>query len=232
MEEKFTSRVLPGAYSLEIPNKGWNADLFYFDKEEKALKQARFTKLFITLQNRCNAKLYTLCFETAEQDGTIESREIAERAMDYIMIHFFGSEEDYKNTHPLTDDHRYIEISEWLPILLPFKAKMERYTGYNGFSAFRYKWEDNKVAKAYFDMPTEYVYTTERGLTPLQPFVCPPDTYSTEKECRDAVKINVYRFGDKLQKAEPKVTHIIAVDGMVTEVDDNTCDRIKNILNQ
>ena len=230
MKEKFTSRVLPFAYSLEVPNKGWKADLFYFDKEENALKQAQFTKLYITLKSRCNSKVCTLYFETAEKDGTIESREIADRTMSGIMKNFFGSEEDYKNTEPLTTDNKVLDISEWFPVLIPFAAKIVKDTTYRFVSAFRYKWEDNKVVRAYFDVPTEYVYTAESGLTPLQPFVCPPDTYPTEEECRDSVKINVCRFGEKLQKAEPKTAHIIAVDGVIAAVDDDTCSKVKNIL--
>ena len=230
MEEKLTSRVLPFTFSLKIPNKGWKADLFYFDKEEKTLKQALFKKLYITLQTRCNGKIYTLLFKTAEKDGTTETREIADRAIDGIMKNFFGSEEDYKNTHPLTDDHRYLQISDWLPVLLPFKAKMERYTGFSTFSAFRYKWEDNKIVKAYFDVPTEYVYTAELGLTPLQPFVCPSDTYPTEDECRNNVKVNVYRFGEKPKKEEPKTFYIIAMNGMAKKVNEDTYNKIKAIL--
>ena len=228
MEEKFTSRVLPFAYSLEIPNKGWKADLFYLDKEENVLKQARFTKLYIKLVKVCNKKIYTLCFETAEKDGTIEPREIADKSMANIMKNFFGSEEDYKNTKPLTTDKKVVAVYDWLPVLLPFAARIER--NYMFISAFRYKWEDNKIVRAYFDMPTEYVYTAELGLTPLQPFVCPPDTYLTEEECRDNVKVNVYRFGEKPQKEEPKTFYIIAMNGMAKKVNKDTYNKIKDIL--
>lgn len=230
MEQKFTSRVLPFAYSLEIPNKGWKADLFYFDKEENVLKQARFTKLYIKLVQACNKKIYTLCFETAEKDGTIEPREIAAKSMADIMENFFASEEDYKNTEPLTTDNKALEVYDWLPAILPFSAKMVRDKTYKFISVFRYKWENNKVVRAYIDMPTEYVYTAELGLTPLQPFICPPDTYSAEEECRDNVKVNVYRFGEKPQKAEPKTFHIIAVNGVATEVNEDTYNKIKDIL--
>lgn len=229
-EFKFTSKVLSHAYYLEIPNKGWNEDLlYYFDKEENVLKQARFLILYITLKFD-NRKIYTLRFETAEKDGTIEPREIADMHMADIMSNFFGSEEDYKNTHPLTSDYKYLAISDWLPVLTPFKVKMERITGFNGFSAFRYKWENDNVARAYFDVPTEYVYTAELGLTPLQPFVCPPNTYPTIEECRDSVKINVYRFGEKAKRTESKVFHVIAMNGVATEVSEDTYNKIKSIL--
>ena len=79
---KLTSKALSSAYYLKIPNKGWNADLlFYFDKEENVLKQARFQILYITLKSD-NRKIYTLRFETAEKDGTIEPREIAKTHME------------------------------------------------------------------------------------------------------------------------------------------------------
>ena len=227
--KKIASKVLSLAYSLCIPNKGWNADLFYFDKEENSLKQARFVKLYITLMPHRDGKLYTLHFETAEKDGITETREIAEYTISRIMENFFGSEKDYKNAHPLTNDHKVIELTDWLPLLTPFAVKMEKETG-NSISVFRYKWENNNVVRAYFDVPTEYVYTAELGLTSLQPFVCPPNTYPTIEQCRDSVKISVYRFGEKLKKAEPKVFHIIAVNGMTTEVDEDTYNKIKDIL--
>ncbi len=228
---KLTSKALSSAYYLKIPNKGWNADLlFYFDKEENVLKQARFQILYITLKSD-NRKIYTLRFETAEKDGTIEPREIAKTHMAGILENFFGSEEDYKNTHPLRNDYKYVPISDWLPILIPFKAKMERDGEFgNDFSAFRYKWENNNVVRAYFDVPTEYVYTPELGLTPLQPFVCPSDTYPTIEECRNSVKINVYRFGEKPKKKEPKTFYIIAINGMAKEVNEDTYKKIKGIL--
>lgn len=228
-EFNFSTKVVSITNNLAIPNKGWNADLFYFDKEENVLKQARFQKLYITLKPY-NRKIYTLQFETAEKDGTIEPREIADPTMGGIMKNFFGSEEDYKNSHALTDDYKTMRFADCLPILIPFATKIEKDTEYGYVSVFRYKWEDNKVIRVYFDIPTEYVYTAELGLTPLQPFVCPSDTYSTIEECRDSVKINVYRFGEKPKKAKPKTFYIIAMNGMAKEVNEDTYNKIKDIL--
>ena len=99
MEQKFTSRVLPFAYSLEIPNKGWKADLFYLDKEENTLKQARFTKLYIKLVKVCNKKIYTLCFETAEKDGTIEPRVAYEVSVSKLECMDDDNEMESTTTH-------------------------------------------------------------------------------------------------------------------------------------
>lgn len=231
MKEKLTSRVLPFAFYLAIPNKGWNGDLlYYFDKEENALKQARFAKIHIKLVNRCNTKVYTLCFETAEKDGTIMPRETTLSSMADIMKNFFESEEDYKNANPLINDYKIVEVYDWFPVLLPFAARIVREKSFNFITAFRYKWEDNKIVKAYFDVPTEYVYTAELGLTPLQPFVCPSDTYATKDECRNNVKVNVYRFGEKPKKEEPKTFYIIAMNGMAKKVNEDTYNKIKGIL--
>lgn len=229
---------------ISIPTKGWNGEFFFFDKESNTLKQARFISVHYELLG--GDVLNELTFETAEEDGSIVTRKIENRWFKNILSHFYASEEDYKNEKPCSycpnpnyanfkrafvPNLKNLNIYDWLKQVVPFEYNITHPYN-NAVDAFRYTLDGNKIVKVFFHVPSDYEYTPESGLVPCGEIICPPNSYLTEEECRNSIKVSVCRFGQKPSAPKPKKFYFIAVNGMAKEVDEETYNKIKEIVGE
>ena len=171
-------------------------------------------------------------------DGTIRER-VFEGYISDISKNFYCSIKDYQNGQHIKYDTKdengqkvitNKNIKDILNEVIPFECII-RQTYSNAFSIFRYSAKGNEIEPTFLEIPTTYTYTPTLGWQPDEEIICPPDTYATTDECRDSIKVNVSYFGKKMESENaPKTINIIAVNGVVAEISEDTYEKIKKLL--
>lgn len=224
--------------SLPTFTRGWNGELFFFDHKDKTLKQMRIIKMrYKIFDNTCNVEK-NITIETAECDGTIRKR-VFEGYLSDISKNFYCSVKDYQNGQHIKYDTKdgngqkviiNIDIKDILNKVIPFECIIKQIYC-DTFSIFRYSAKGNEIKPTFFEIPTTYIYTPTLGWQPDEEIICPPNTYATTDECRDSIKVNVCYFGKKMESENaPKTINIIAVNGFMTKVSEDTYEKIKKLL--